>query len=173
MTKVEANAWWFERLYGTELAHPTATVGKDNVPSSSCRRDPSPASPVPSLPSADISFLQPTNPWPSYCRHCDESAESVHSTMTQSTRPTSSGTLASIASRSSQSSQTPSQCRDAQLHCAQSFEAFADDCRNSELMARDVQSCPLGCGLGNSLRPLGTRSSILASSLKQHCADNW
>jgi len=188
--KEEADAWWIERLYRVDLA-PTATLREhrpvssapwqssemaltavDPEPSSRPWWMPSPASPAPSLPPADLSSWQPENPCPKHFRECDQSTELSYSTMTPSTQLSTSWSLASTVQCPPHSSQSWSGCRDAHLHCARPCEASVDNSFSSKL-ARDVKSRPFGCQLGTSIRRQRPHSSILASALtKSRFADS-
>jgi len=201
VTEVEADVWRNPWLCRAAMIHPPVTSGErtlvsiaplqpppptfgflqftamaptvwDSAPSSSRRREPSPVSPAPSLPPSDLSFLQPESPCLSDCKHCDEGTASRHSTMTRSTQLPSCWTLASTVSCFPHSSESLTICRDAQLHPTQPYEAFENDSLKTELLARDVRSRPLGCCLGTSIRPQGTRNSILASAFSL-ANDDW
>jgi len=151
---VEADAWWIERLYRHSSMMAPATG--DSTPSSSCWREPSPASSVPSLPAAELDFWPPANPFPTH-GGCYEQSTKLQ--LPSSWTPTS--TMAS----SGQSSQWLRSSCGAEGHYARPLE----DSLSSEFLAR--QRRPLGCGLGSSICPRTTRSSILASSLSLSFCD--
>lgn len=133
---------------------------------------PSPASPAPSLPPADLSSWQPENPCPKHFRECDQSTELSYSTKTPSTQLSTSWSLASTVQCPPHSSQSLSGCLDAHLRCTRPREASVDNSCSSKL-ARDVTSRPFGCQLGTSVRRQRHHSSILASALtKSRFADS-
>jgi len=190
----EAEGLWIKRLYRTETVPPIAAVGEqspvspapslqpatsfwqsramattvgDHAPCSSCQWELSPTSPAPSLPPAEFGFWQPENLCSSSCEHYDASTESCHSTATGNTKLTSSSTLRSTLSYSSLSSQSVSSNPAAEWPRTRPVEGLLADSLSSKLPAPNVQRRPLGCLLGNSIRPTEAHNSTTASSLRQ------
>jgi len=155
VTKVEADAWWIERLYRRSDA--MAPTAGDSMTSSRPSREPSPASTAPSLPAAELDFWPPENPFPAHCGHNGQSTK---------LQLRSSWTSTSTAASAEQSSQSLSSSCGAERYRAQPFE----DSFGSELLAQ--QRRPLGCGLGSSISPKAARGSILASSLSFSFGDD-
>lgn len=154
MAEVDGKAGWMT---------PTAPTTGEATPSSSRWREPSPPSPAPSLPAAQLDFWPPENPFSTQCGH-GESADLRHSTVTQSTQLPSSSTLGSTMASSGHSSRSPRSGCSTERHRAWPLE----DSHN-KLLARRRR--PLGGGLGSSICPKTPHNSMLATSLSLSCYD--